>query len=392
MTVVPGRQRGGHQRVLGRHHRRLVHEHVGRPQAARGAQHDLAVAVGHRRPSRGTRRGADRGGGGRSRRRPGGGITARPKRASSGPASRNEARIGSASSRSIATSCTSAAHSATSFGPRQLTLDADRREDLEHRLDVADARDVAHDDLVLGEDAGGEDRQRAVLVAGRHHRAGQRDAAFDDELLHELSAPPAGHRGPADPLVERLASVTAMSPGVRVRARGPCFCLGERGRTRAPAGRICNFCCSRIMPWIRLCRAKCRVPSAIRTDVRVVAVRRRSYLTNTCSPPPRHRSLRSARSVPYAWPARSCCSRTTTRSTGRSARSSAPVYRIRIERRCAEGAPRAVPASCRHGRRRACRPWGVARRRIGGHVCGGRSRAGRARDSGASRASRTPEH
>ncbi len=71
-------------------------------------------------------------------------------------------------------------------GPAPVDLNADRAEDLEHRLDVADAWHVAHDDLVLGQDGGGEDRQRAVLVPGRDHRAGQRDAAFDDELLHEL--------------------------------------------------------------------------------------------------------------------------------------------------------------------------------------------------------------
>jgi len=52
---------------------------------------------------------------------PGGGITARWKRASSGPASRKEARISSASSRSISTRSTAAAHSVTSFGPRQAT-------------------------------------------------------------------------------------------------------------------------------------------------------------------------------------------------------------------------------------------------------------------------------
>ena len=80
-----GRQRGRHQRVLGGHHRRLVHEHVGRAQAARCAQHDLAFAIGDARPSRGRRPGA-----GSRRRRPitsppGGDITARWKRASSGP-------------------------------------------------------------------------------------------------------------------------------------------------------------------------------------------------------------------------------------------------------------------------------------------------------------------
>ncbi len=91
----------------------------------------------------------------------------------------------------------------------------------------------------------------------------------------------------------------------------------------------------------------------MRTRVRVVAVRQRSYLTNTCSHQRPKPSLRSARSVLYTWPARSCCSRTTTTSTGRSTRTSSPVYLTRIERRCAEGAPSVVSAKCRHGRRRA---------------------------------------
>ena len=52
---------------------------------------------------------------------PGDAITARPKRASRGPASRNDARIRSATSASTSTSSTAAAHSASSFGPRQLT-------------------------------------------------------------------------------------------------------------------------------------------------------------------------------------------------------------------------------------------------------------------------------
>ncbi len=45
-------------------------------------------------------------------------------------------------------------------------------------------------DLLLGEHARGEDRQRAVLVPGRAQRAGERHAAFDDELLHELRRRP----------------------------------------------------------------------------------------------------------------------------------------------------------------------------------------------------------
>ncbi len=64
------RQRRGHQRVLGRHHRRLVHQEVARPAGpARRREHDVAVRARPSRRARGTRRGADRAGGGRSRRR-----------------------------------------------------------------------------------------------------------------------------------------------------------------------------------------------------------------------------------------------------------------------------------------------------------------------------------
>ena len=51
--------------------------------------------------------------------------------------------------------------------------------------DVPDPRDVAEDDLVLGQDRRREDRERAVLVAGGHDGAAERHAALDDELLHE---------------------------------------------------------------------------------------------------------------------------------------------------------------------------------------------------------------
>ena len=53
---------------------------------------------------------------------PGGGISARPKRASRGPATRNEARIRSATSGSTFVSRTSAAQRATTFSSRQSTL------------------------------------------------------------------------------------------------------------------------------------------------------------------------------------------------------------------------------------------------------------------------------
>ncbi len=201
-------------------------------------------------------------------------MTARWKRASSGPASRKEARISSASSRSISTSWTPAAQSATSLGPRQLTSTPIAREDLEHRLDVADARDVAHDDLVLGEDAGGEDRQRAVLVAGRNHRAGQRDAAFDDELLHELWAPPAAQDRARRSW--RLASVTAICSS-EFEPRRVALPASAAPRRRAvspsePPQLQASLQSSRAE--IGSARARSRLDSATRTHVRAASVRR----------------------------------------------------------------------------------------------------------------------
>jgi hypothetical protein len=51
-------------------------------------------------------------------------------------------------------------------------LHAEPHEQAEHVLDVADARDVAQHDLLLGQEGGGEDRQRSVLVSGGSERAG----------------------------------------------------------------------------------------------------------------------------------------------------------------------------------------------------------------------------
>ena len=56
-------------------------------------------------------------------------------------------------------------------GPGPFGLGADVVEQLDHRLDVCDPRDVAELDRLAGEHAGGENRQGAVLVAGRDDRA-----------------------------------------------------------------------------------------------------------------------------------------------------------------------------------------------------------------------------
>ena len=70
-----------------------------------------------------------------------------------------------------------------------LDLDPEPLEQREHRLDVADARDVAHDDLLLGEQGGRKRGQRTVLVPGGHDRSGERPAALYDELLHGARVP-----------------------------------------------------------------------------------------------------------------------------------------------------------------------------------------------------------
>ena len=61
-------------------------------------------------------------------------------------------------------------------------------EELDHHLDVTDAREVRQPHLLGGEHGRGEDRQRAVLVSGRADRAGERATTLDDERLHEAGA------------------------------------------------------------------------------------------------------------------------------------------------------------------------------------------------------------
>ena len=118
---------------------------------------------------------------------PGGGMLAAPKRASSGPASRNEARILLESSSSTAGSETARAQSRTLLSRDPIDLDAELLEQRDLGLGVADPRHPVQEHLLLGQQAGGEDRQRGVLVAGDGQLAGERDAPFDDEFLHQAA-------------------------------------------------------------------------------------------------------------------------------------------------------------------------------------------------------------
>ena len=115
---------------------------------------------------------------------PGGGIRASPKRASSGPASRNEARICLESSSSTATSETLGGAEPQAVVGDPVGLDPEPLEQGDLRFGVADPRHPVQEQLLLGEQAGGEDRQGRVLVAGDGQLARERRAALDDEFLH----------------------------------------------------------------------------------------------------------------------------------------------------------------------------------------------------------------
>ena len=67
--------------------------------------------------------------------------------------------------------------------PGPLGARASGTQQLEHRLDVADARDVGERDRLAGEQARGEDRQRAVLVPGSANAAVERVSTLDDESV-----------------------------------------------------------------------------------------------------------------------------------------------------------------------------------------------------------------
>ena len=198
------REGGGHQGVLGRHDGRLVHEEVARVEAL--GRRRAGSGCGPRSPprrARGRRRGAGRGGAGRSRRR----RAAACRRARGGRAAGRRAGTtrGCAPPSRSSTSewLSSSAWSATTLSSRHSTFTSRQPQQLEHRLDVGDARDVPQHDLLARQERGGERRQCGVLVAGGSHGAREGRPAFDDELLHVADRSgarrgyPAVH-GPAD--------------------------------------------------------------------------------------------------------------------------------------------------------------------------------------------------
>ena len=161
---------------------------------ARRAQDDVALDVdlGAHRAERVEVR--DPAGGGRSRRR----RAAASPRARSGRAAARRAgtRRGCALGQRAVERRPRArprrASTASSLSPRHSTPRAEVLEEVDHRArrrGCAGTLRTTH--LLLGEERRGEQGQRGVLVPGRGHGARERDAAFDDELLHELGAPAA---------------------------------------------------------------------------------------------------------------------------------------------------------------------------------------------------------
>ena len=71
-----------------------------------------------------------------------------------------------------------------SFSARQLDIGADVHEQLDHRLDVADPRDVRQLHGLGCERAGSQDREGAVLVPGGADRPAEGPPALDHEGLH----------------------------------------------------------------------------------------------------------------------------------------------------------------------------------------------------------------
>ena len=166
-----GRERGGHQRVLGGHDRRLVHEEVarvqpvGRRQAVPAAVH---VHLGAERAEgvqvRVEPAAADHVAAGRRHVGAAAGARAAGRRAGTrrgcARPSRGPPRSGSSSS----------ARSATTLSSRHSTFTSRRRSSSSIASTSRDARDVPQHDLLARQQRRGERGQSGVLVAGGRDR------------------------------------------------------------------------------------------------------------------------------------------------------------------------------------------------------------------------------
>ena len=106
-------------------------------------------------------------------------MCARPVRASSGPSSSTEPRSRPTNARSGESVVQCRRADAQRRRADAVYLGAEIEQQPRHHLDVADARHVGQDALVVGQQAGGQQRQRGVLVAFHRDAALEPVPAFD---------------------------------------------------------------------------------------------------------------------------------------------------------------------------------------------------------------------
>ncbi len=186
IRVAPGGQRRRHQRVLGAHHRGLVHEDVA------GAEPAGAVSSIQRSPSTTAPRSLKASRWASSRRRPmkspPGGGTCDLAEAGQEPGRRPGRRRGScrrAPRRPRVRDIGGAEAHAVVGDPFRFDAKPLQKPRFGPRCRGSAAPVQLR--LLLGEQAGGEDRQGRVLVAGDCELAGERRATLDYEFLHRLS-------------------------------------------------------------------------------------------------------------------------------------------------------------------------------------------------------------
>ena len=279
-----GRQRGRHQRVLGPHDRRLVHEEVTCAQAAgrRTIVHERSASSATTAPSA---RNASRCGS--SRRRP---ITspagrrhlARPNRASSGPATGTT--HGSARQYPVDLRASMLLGvGRRRRGPRATRPDAQALQQARaSRPRRGSAARCARTTSSSVRSAGGQRGQRAVLVSGRHDRAGKRRPPSMTNFS-----------------MARLEGTRAVRPPVRdTRSSNLRRSLAAVTSTQLPMDAAQAWACSASGPSPTRCARTCWASRRRWSPTRASGARTRSRRPSRAPPRPRLRALPGPRDRP----------------------------------------------------------------------------------------------